>query len=598
MADVFVSYKRADRDRIAPLIDVLERLGVSVWFDARLEAGTGFDTEIHREVNDARVVLVFWSNESVASDWVRAEATVGRERGVLLPVFLDRAKPYPPFNLIHGEELVRWRGEAEHLGLRRTLSRLGQLIGRPGLAEYVGLDHADEDAVARWVNAFPNDPLAGPLRERLEAGAVAPAPAADPPPAPKRSIRAPKQAKRPSVSALGSRREPRPGSGDDSAVLTVCIVGLLLSAVSFWYDIESFDVLVSTGLLYVAAPTLALFAASRLKRGLVLALALGAPLLAGEIYLTDSLSVGLSLPIYVACLTLAVASHRANDLGAAIDRPLGPVTLAALAAGALVALAAPSLTLFDFIHSIEWPAAAALSLMAGLAVLFGAIPARLAAAALALLFVASIPIPAWRDSWSSLGIDISFGLFALTPLAPLSALAAVAAAALTRRAILDDVRPSTAIGVAMIAGLSLLATPALEWVNEFYQELLDPLRDVLAGGSPSASGAAIGAVAGANAPSFPTPDLPTVIISGAPAAIWRSGDALALAFVVLAAGVLGARHWWLYAGAALVTPVVANVILGVILSGGWNLEDLRLGLLAGLPLGVFFAARLERDTRS
>jgi hypothetical protein len=126
MADVFISYKRADRDRIAPIAAGLQGLGLSVWYDARLDAGSSFDEEITRELRAARCVLVCWSQGSVESEWVRAEATEGRKRGVLVSCLLEPCEPYPPFNLLHHEDLGAWRGDdkdAAWLRLRDVISR-------------------------------------------------------------------------------------------------------------------------------------------------------------------------------------------------------------------------------------------------------------------------------------------------------------------------------------------------------------------------------------------------------------------------------------------------------------------------------------------
>ena len=40
MADVFVSYGREDKERIKPIVDGLELLGVSAWHDERIKAGS------------------------------------------------------------------------------------------------------------------------------------------------------------------------------------------------------------------------------------------------------------------------------------------------------------------------------------------------------------------------------------------------------------------------------------------------------------------------------------------------------------------------------------------------------------------------------
>jgi hypothetical protein len=126
MADVFISYKRSDRDRIQPIAAGLQSLGFSVWFDARLDAGSSFDEEITRELRAARCVLVCWSQGSVESEWVRAEATEGRKRRALVSCLLEPCEPYPPFNLVHHEDLSQWRGDDKD----PAWLRLRDVIGR------------------------------------------------------------------------------------------------------------------------------------------------------------------------------------------------------------------------------------------------------------------------------------------------------------------------------------------------------------------------------------------------------------------------------------------------------------------------------------
>ncbi len=129
--DVFVSYCRDDRARIGPLVRGLEAHGFSVWCDARLEAGQSFDAAITRALRAARVVLVCWSSRSVESEWVRAEATEGRMRKVLASCLLEACAPFPPFNLVHHEDLTGWRGEDENPAWRRLVASIGSRLAGP-----------------------------------------------------------------------------------------------------------------------------------------------------------------------------------------------------------------------------------------------------------------------------------------------------------------------------------------------------------------------------------------------------------------------------------------------------------------------------------
>ena len=91
MADVFVSYARSDKARVAPLVAAIEAQGWSVWWDPEIATGQDFDHQIAAELKVARAVLVVWTPRSVESRWVRGEAREAAERGNLVPVRFDGA---------------------------------------------------------------------------------------------------------------------------------------------------------------------------------------------------------------------------------------------------------------------------------------------------------------------------------------------------------------------------------------------------------------------------------------------------------------------------------------------------------------------------
>lgn len=147
MADVFISYKREERAQVERIAERLKGLGISVWFDLRLPSGESFDEEINREIHAAKCVLVCWSPGAVQSQWVRAEAAIGRERDVLATVMLAPARLYPPFNLIHTIDLSKWDGRDTDPAWLGVIGRVGALADRPDLVEragkYVGLSGTD-----------------------------------------------------------------------------------------------------------------------------------------------------------------------------------------------------------------------------------------------------------------------------------------------------------------------------------------------------------------------------------------------------------------------------------------------------------------------
>src|SRR5262245_57400370 len=106
MADVFISYAKADRPLALKLAAMLEAEGWKVWWDTSLAIGDDFRNEIMTELGRARAVVVIWTDASVKSDWVRSEA--GRGQGKLIPVKLEHLTYKdlpPPFDVLHTENV-------------------------------------------------------------------------------------------------------------------------------------------------------------------------------------------------------------------------------------------------------------------------------------------------------------------------------------------------------------------------------------------------------------------------------------------------------------------------------------------------------------
>ncbi|MEZ5961211.1 MAG: toll/interleukin-1 receptor domain-containing protein [Hyphomonadaceae bacterium] len=124
MADVFISYKREDRERASNLA---RELGAdfSVFFDADIPVGDSWDQFIERELLSAAAVIVLWSTRSVASRWVRLEARHALQRGVLVPVMLEPCAIPLEFQDIQAAELVDSNG----VELGKLVARVKRLCG-------------------------------------------------------------------------------------------------------------------------------------------------------------------------------------------------------------------------------------------------------------------------------------------------------------------------------------------------------------------------------------------------------------------------------------------------------------------------------------
>src|SRR5271154_4320675 len=108
VADVFVSYSRTDKVRVAQLVAALEAQGWSVWWDPEITPGDEFDALIGQELEAARAVVVVWSPASVDSRWVKGEARDAADRGVLVPVRFDNARLPIDVRAIHTIDLDDW----------------------------------------------------------------------------------------------------------------------------------------------------------------------------------------------------------------------------------------------------------------------------------------------------------------------------------------------------------------------------------------------------------------------------------------------------------------------------------------------------------
>jgi hypothetical protein len=132
MADIFISYASKDRPIARRLAEALEACGWSVWWDYRgLRGGQHFDRIIEEEISKAMAVIVVWSQNSINSDWVRAEASHGLHEKKLAPVRIDSATLPLRFRNIHTLDLSFWTRESETEPFERLLETLSDYLGPP-----------------------------------------------------------------------------------------------------------------------------------------------------------------------------------------------------------------------------------------------------------------------------------------------------------------------------------------------------------------------------------------------------------------------------------------------------------------------------------
>jgi hypothetical protein len=94
--DVFLSYSRADSDRVTPLRDELRRLGYRVFFDQQgIDPGSPWKKRLRRAIRASRTLLLCWSEHTRVSEYVTFEFSQAEAyRRPIFPWRLDKS-PLP-----------------------------------------------------------------------------------------------------------------------------------------------------------------------------------------------------------------------------------------------------------------------------------------------------------------------------------------------------------------------------------------------------------------------------------------------------------------------------------------------------------------------
>ncbi len=134
MSDLFVSYASADRERVGKIVQHLEQLGFSVWWDRDIAHGQNYHRVIEQALDQAKCAIVVWSRESINSEWVVNEASSAQRRNALVPVIIDAVEAPLAFRHLQTADL---RGDnpnaqREYEKLERSVRQMvGASLGAP-----------------------------------------------------------------------------------------------------------------------------------------------------------------------------------------------------------------------------------------------------------------------------------------------------------------------------------------------------------------------------------------------------------------------------------------------------------------------------------
>jgi hypothetical protein len=132
MSDIFISYSHEDTDFVRDLVKPLQAEGFSVWWDHTIPPGKSWEDVIVGGIRDAKACIIIWSRDSIASRWVKDEATVALKAGKYLPILLGVEEPPMGFRQIQAADLAAWNGNAHDPQWRLLIAEIGNLVRGSG----------------------------------------------------------------------------------------------------------------------------------------------------------------------------------------------------------------------------------------------------------------------------------------------------------------------------------------------------------------------------------------------------------------------------------------------------------------------------------
>lgn len=155
MSDIFISYSSKDRPWVERFAKTLETHGWSVWWDRNIPTGGSFNAVIRQELRAASCAIVVWSEQSVESEWVQAEADEARKQEKYLPIRIDESAIPLGFTQRTFQSLVNWETHTDHPGFSQLLKDIERLVKSPPRRIEIGLKPWWKRIHPLWFVALP-----------------------------------------------------------------------------------------------------------------------------------------------------------------------------------------------------------------------------------------------------------------------------------------------------------------------------------------------------------------------------------------------------------------------------------------------------------
>ena len=127
MHEIFLSRSEKDSEKALKVINFLEDNKFSVFWDRKNPVGTNFDKFIAKKLAEAKCIVVLWSQNSLNSDYIRAETAIGVERDIYCPILIDEVDPPFPYGKLHAAKLFDWDGKTPTDQIDELLQRVSNL---------------------------------------------------------------------------------------------------------------------------------------------------------------------------------------------------------------------------------------------------------------------------------------------------------------------------------------------------------------------------------------------------------------------------------------------------------------------------------------
>ena len=132
MADVFISYARADEKYAEKIANILKGWDFTVWWDRSILPGEDFRKKIKGQLETAKCAVVLWSMSAASeSEWVCDEARMAKDGGIYVPACLDEPINVPlGFQGRQYADLQDWQMNPSHPGITDLLKAIEESVKR------------------------------------------------------------------------------------------------------------------------------------------------------------------------------------------------------------------------------------------------------------------------------------------------------------------------------------------------------------------------------------------------------------------------------------------------------------------------------------